>query len=89
MKEKEKDDTVIWSHRSAYKKRNILKEAGNSRMFLFHQKTLFFSILFVCISPAPAHTFIGGAVYIYFSLSVLFTYSQYKCSFAAECAFFI
>jgi hypothetical protein len=77
-KKKKGYDAVIWSHRSAQKKEKHLKGAGNSRMFLFHQKTLFFSILFCAARVSgeiPTRTRSECGIYIYFSLSVLFTYS--------------
>lgn len=80
-KKKKGYDPVIWSHRSAQKKEKHLKGAGNSRMFLFHQKTLFFSILF-CAAHFGGNTHTHAMlptewyIYIYFSLSVLFTYSS-------------
>lgn len=77
---------------SAQKKEKHLKGAGNSRMFLFHQKTLFFSFLFFGGEyPHARHAQEVSGIHLFF-LSVLFTYYtlsyiQHRAQSIQKCSF--
>lgn len=73
---------------SAQKKEKHLKGAGNSRMFLFHQKTLFFSFLFRGKIPTRTpctrsewYTFIFPFSFVYVLLSHIYSTVHTKMLF--------